>query len=101
MKALAQNTNACCKLSGLLTELGPPQRRDPVAHLAPVVADLLDWFGPARLMWGSDWPVLNLAADYDHWRLLSAQLLAVVDANGLIDIYATTAQRFYGLEVTA
>lgn len=100
MKLLAQDTQACCKLSGLLTELSPAQQRDPAPYLAPIIADLLEWFGPARMMWGSDWPVLNLAADYDGWRMLSARLLADVDAIGLTQIYSATAQRFYGLEVS-
>ncbi len=100
MARLAQDTPACCKLSGLLTELAPEQRAQARDHLAPIVADLLEWFGPDRLMWGSDWPVVNLAADYDVWRLLTAELLVDVDANGRAQIYAGTARRFYELEVT-
>ncbi|WP_415182540.1 amidohydrolase family protein [Phaeovulum sp.] len=100
MRRLAQGTNACCKLSGLLTELAPEQRANAREHLMPIVADLLDWFGPARLMWGSDWPVVNLAADYDAWRRLTEELLAEVDTDGLSQIYAGTARRFYELEVT-
>jgi L-fuconolactonase len=100
MKQLAQDTQVCCKLSGLLTELSPAQRLNPAKHLAPVVADLLDWFGPARLMWGSDWPVVNLAADYNGWRSLTAQLLTDLDANDLAQIHSSTARQFYSLEVT-
>ena len=99
MLRLAQDTAVCCKFSGLLTHLAPAQRADARDHLAPIVADLLEWFGPERLMWGSDWPVVNLAADYDAWRRWSAELLAEVDANGLTQIYAKTAHRFYELEV--
>ncbi|MDN5786372.1 amidohydrolase, partial [Pseudorhodobacter sp.] len=88
-----------CKLSGLLTELAPEQRANAREHLKPIVADLLDWFGPHRLMWGSDWPVVNLAADYNAWRHLSRELLADVDEDGLAQIYAGTARRFYELEV--
>jgi L-fuconolactonase len=66
--ALAAQPNVFCKLSGLLTETAPGQ--SPMA-LAPYVAHLVAAFGPARLMWGSDWPVLDLAGDYAAWRRLA------------------------------
>jgi L-fuconolactonase len=66
--ALAAQPQVFCKLSGLLTEAAPGQ--DPQA-LAPYVARLVAAFGPERLMWGSDWPVLNLAGDYGGWLALA------------------------------
>jgi L-fuconolactonase len=61
MAALVSYPNIWCKLSGLLTEAGP----NPTAEtIRPVVAFVLERFGPARLLWGSDWPVATLAADY-------------------------------------
>lgn len=76
-----------CKLSGLLTEAG--DRRSDEA-LRPYVAHMLDCFGPKRLMWGSDWPVLTLAGDYRAW-LEQARSLA-----GAEDIFGANAARFYG-----
>jgi L-fuconolactonase len=61
---IAKKSHAHCKLSGLLTEAGQDCTS---ADVAPYVAHLLDHFGPERLVWGSDWPVLNLAADYGTW----------------------------------
>ena len=60
---LAAETTACCKLSGLLTEAGPGWTLDAVR---PYVEHLIACFGPQRLMWGSDWPVLGLVATYEQ-----------------------------------
>lgn len=97
MARLAKETRACCKLSGLLTELAPAQLRKAKEILRPVVDDLLEWFGPARLMWGSDWPVVNLAGSIGDWRTLSAELLSDLGSADQKQIYANTARAFYGL----
>ena len=52
--ALAECANVACKVSGLFTEA------EPVATAALAVR----LFGPDRCMWGSDWPVTLLAAEY-------------------------------------
>ncbi len=61
---IANDTQAYCKLSGLITEAEPNTNFD---QLSPYVKHLLDCFGPKRIMWGSDWPVINLASDYLSW----------------------------------
>lgn len=63
LAALAALPNVWCKLSGLLTEAG---ERGPAA-VRPYAETLLDLFGPTRLIFGSDWPVLRLAGDYAGW----------------------------------
>lgn len=86
--ALARETSMCCKLSGLLTEAGE-RARDP-ASLAPWITHLLQSFGPDRLLWGSDWPVLELAGSYRGWwqqcqdataHLTEAEHAAIFDGN--------------------
>ena len=62
-----------------------------------MVSELLNWFGPNRLMWGSDWPVLNLASTYKQWRELSNALLSELDADETTQIFASTAKEFYHL----
>jgi L-fuconolactonase len=64
MQALAGRRNVVCKMSGLLTEAGPRPPRDAVRSWCD---HLLRCFGPQRVLWGSDWPVLELAASYGHW----------------------------------
>ena len=86
-----------CKLSGLLTEAGA---RSADADLAPYVDHLLDSFGPSRLMWGSDWPVLLLAGDYASWLAQSRRLLAALSADEQSLIFQGAATAFYGLETS-
>ncbi|MBU2994569.1 amidohydrolase family protein [Octadecabacter sp. 1_MG-2023] len=70
--ALAKDNGAYCKLSGLLTEAGKDWTP---ASVAPYVAHLFDQFGPRRLVWGSDWPVLTLAAGYETWIDIATSLM--------------------------
>jgi L-fuconolactonase len=72
MAALAGRPNVHIKLSGLATEAG--ERWTP-GDLRPYVRHVMASFGPRRVLWGSDWPVLNLAGDYPGWRKATAALL--------------------------
>lgn len=98
MRALAERPQVMCKLSGLLTEAGP---RTADADLRPYIDHLLDGFGPGRLMWGSDWPVLNLAGDYDGWITQSQRLLRHLSLDEQAQVFGRTAARFYGIEATS
>lgn len=92
--SLANNIQARCKLSGLLTEAG---RGAGYTELSPYIEHLLQCFGPARLMWGSDWPVLNLASDYDRWVSLCEQALAALPEPDRRKIWRDNAIVFYNL----
>jgi L-fuconolactonase len=61
---IANETGAYCKLSGLLTEASDNWT---AADVAPYVTHLNTHFGSQRLVWGSDWPVLTIAASYGIW----------------------------------
>lgn len=101
MAALAHSPQVYCKLSGLLTELPVERRSTPekaVAALRPTVEKLLAWFGPRRIVWGSDWPVLTLAASFGGWVEVTELLLDGLSASERTQILAGAAQRFYGLE---
>jgi len=60
---------------------------------------LLERFGPQRLIWGSDWPVLTLAADYAAWVQASDQLLQRLAAPERDAIFGLNAMRCYRLSV--
>ena len=64
MTPIADLPNLTCKLSGLITEAAPGA---PMDVLAPYVEAAFDLFGPERLIWGSDWPVLKLNGAYRAW----------------------------------
>lgn len=101
MAALARHPQVHCKLSGLLTELPADRRSTPekaVAALRPTVEKLLAWFGPRRIVWGSDWPVLTLAASFGFWTEVTGLLLEGLSTNERAQILSETAKRFYGLE---
>lgn len=89
---LAGRPNVQCKLSGLMTELAPDGSAD---DLPPYIADLLALFGPDRLAWGSDWPVLNLRGAYADWL---ASALAAVPVADHPAVFGGNARRFYGLD---
>lgn len=93
---LAEETNAFCKLSGLVTEAGADWTNE---RLAPYAEHIIKAFGPSRLMWGSDWPVLNLAADYPRWLTAAETLVrdCTEDAQAFNAIFGGTASHFYRL----
>lgn len=94
MAMLAALPHVHCKLSGLLTEAAPGQ---PRAVIAPYAGHLIALFGPDRLMWGSDWPVLNLAADYGAWLEQAKALPGLQDQAVARAVFSETARRFYRL----
>jgi L-fuconolactonase len=72
---LADFPNVSCKLSGMVTEA--PLASWTPDDLKPYVRRALDWFGPERCMFGSDWPVCLLAAPYK--RVVDALRYSVSD----------------------
>jgi len=69
---LAALPNVHCKISGLVTEAGGHASQ---AGLQPYVQVLWETFGPRRLIWGSDWPVVSLVCDYASWQSMSVALV--------------------------
>ena len=94
----ARETNAFCKLSGLVTEAAPHWHHDDLRRYAD---HLLACFGPSRLMWGSDWPVVELAGGYARWRTATDHLLAGLDATAREAVLGGTACNFYDLGAAA
>lgn len=91
MRALAACPNVVVKLSGY----GMTDLQWTVASLRPFVRGPIEWFGPARAMFGSNFPVDRLMADYDRlwdaYRTLVADL-PLEDRRALL---RTTAERVY------
>ena len=94
MAAIARHPGVHCKLSGLATEAAPEWRP---ADLARYVDHLLACFGPARLIWGSDWPVVDLAGGYARWVAATDELLRGLAAHEIAAIRGGNARAFYGL----
>ena len=88
----ARGGGVFCKLSGLVTEAS---RSWDVASLRPFVEHLLDCFGPERLMWGSDWPVVELAGGYAAWVEATEVLLGGLGPAERAMIRGGSARSFY------
>jgi L-fuconolactonase len=89
---LAQRPNIVCKLSGLVTEAAPHWQLD---DLREAVDHVVFCFGPTRLIWGSDWPVVNLAGGYERWLAAAESLLADLSADEKADVFGHNAGRVY------
>lgn len=94
MASLASQTGAWCKLSGLLTEAGPAPAPGAVQ---PWAAHMLACFGADRLVWGSDWPVLELAGSYGQWFAETRQWLAGLSPQAQDAVMDGNARRLYRL----
>ena len=94
MSALATETQAFCKLSGLMTEAGPDWTLD---QLRPYTEHVLDCFGPGRVMWGSDWPVCRLRAEYTDWFEAASTLTSSLTSQEKSQVFGGTAAVAYGL----
>lgn len=94
LSRLAAQANVYCKLSGMVNEIGPDWRAE---DLAPFARHVLKVFGPERVIWGSDWPVLNLAGDYAGWIRTARSLVAHLPGAAQDAIFGGNARQFYGL----
>ena len=86
LKPVAAFPNVFVKLSGMVTEAD--WKRWTVRDITPYVTRVLEWFGPERCVFGSDWPVCLVAASYAH----------VIDACGqaIGDLPVTERERIFG-----
>ena len=98
LPALAELPNVSCKLSGLVTEADWSSWR--TAELVPYLRHALAWFGPERSLFGSDWPVCQLAADYGQVLELFDAAIFGLDERERAAVLGGTAVRVYELEET-
>ena len=90
MKTIARETNVFCKLSGLPSEA---KKGWTTETLRPYAEHIIDCFGPSRVMWGSDWPVVELNGSYASWR--EAAEAYVTNPNERKEVFGGTAAKFY------
>jgi L-fuconolactonase len=92
---LARRENVCCKLSGMATEADWRQWTE--SDLRPYFDITLDAFGPKRLMFGSDWPVILVACDYKRWAEMVRSWISEMSAAEQAFIMGGTAKLAYSL----
>ena len=95
LRELARRPHACCKLSGVVTEV-PGWQWTP-GLLRPYFDIALEAFGPSRLMFGSDWPVCQVAANYADWHRFVETCVAPLSVSERTAILGENAVRFYRL----
>jgi len=95
MAPFADLGNVACKISGMVTEADWTSWRS--ADLAPYVDRVAGWFGDERLLFGSDWPVCLLAADYGTVVATARELMADRPPAALAAIFGGNASRIYRL----
>lgn len=94
IRSIAATSRTFCKLSGLPNEAASGWRDVDLRSAADV---LLDAFGAGRLMWGSNWPVVDEAGGYAVWRSATNSLLAGCAREERDLIFGGAAAAFYGI----
>ncbi len=95
MAALAALPHVNCKLSGIMAYCAPGTAS--LDLLRPWVEHVIAVFGPDRVLWGSDWPVVNKGGGLPLWLEITDGLLAGLSATEQAAIRAGTARRVYGV----
>ena len=95
IKSAAKFPNIMCKLSGMVTEADWANWNP--ADLKPYIEITLEAFGPERCMFGSDWPVCELAASYQDVHNALSETIGNLGKSELENIFGETANRFYRL----
>jgi L-fuconolactonase len=95
LKELSRRENVYCKLSGMVTEADWKLWSEE--DLKPYFETVIEAFTPQRTMFGSDWPVLTLAARYERWLTTVRNSIAGLTHSEQERILAGTAAEAYGL----
>lgn len=92
---LAKMEHVVVKLSGITAYCAPPHHG--VDILKPWVAHILEAFGPQRMVWGGDWPVVNAGSGLPGWISRTRALLEHLSEDEQAAISEKNARRIYGV----
>lgn len=95
LKAAARFPNIYCKLSGMVTEADWNNWKP--SDLKPYLQQALELFGAERCMYGSDWPVCELAGTYEEVYAAFEQCTAELTDSERDHLFGETARTFYRL----
>jgi len=96
IRALAAEPNVNGKISGITAYAPEPLRN--AEGLRPYIDTMLEAFGPSRLVWGGDWPVVNLGNGLLAWSNISHELLSRLTADERTLILSTNAKKIYRIQ---
>ena len=97
IKALSKIPNVICKLSGLMAYCAPGT--SSLETIKPYVDHVLECFGPSRMVWGSDWPVVNLGKGLQEWIVVTRKILSNLSENEAESIANKTAEKIYKVSI--
>lgn len=95
IRRIARWPHVYCKLSGMVTEADMKTWKE--ADFRPYLDTVLEAFGPERLMYGSDWPVCLLAAQYAQQKAIVDNFIAGLSAGERQRIMGGNAAAFYNI----
>jgi L-fuconolactonase len=95
IKAIAQNKNVSCKISGMVTEADWSAWKPE--DITPYIDVVFEAFGADRVMYGSDWPVCRIAATYGEMLAIPEAYVAKLSKTEQAKFWGGNAVKFYGL----
>lgn len=93
MKSFATLENVNCKISGLITKANPQSWT--IDDLLPYFNTVISTFGPDRIVFGGDWPVVLRAGTYRGWMKTFIELASTLSENEKKKLYYLNAERIY------
>lgn len=93
--AVARHENVWCKVSGMVTEADWHNWQE--ADFTPYLDVVFEAFGAKKLMFGSDWPVCNVAGGYDRMIGIVKNYTSKLSANEQADFWGNNALGFYNI----
>ena len=96
MRALAALPNVTCKMSGILAYCAPGEAT--LDAIRPYVDHVLEVFGPDRMVWGSDWPVVDMANGMPDWMAVTDAILDGLSDNEAAKIAGENAVEIYKID---
>jgi L-fuconolactonase len=95
IKQLSQFENVYCKISGMVTET--ENWNWTISDFNSFMEVVVNAFGVDRILYGSDWPVCNLAAQYEQVLAIVASYFKEYSENDLNKIMGDNARKFYNI----
>ena len=95
--AIANLENVACKLSGIMAYCKPGEAS--YEAIKPYVDHVLEAFGPERIVWGSDWPVVDLANGLPDWIDVTRQILSSLSDSEAEKIAWRNAEEIYKVKM--
>lgn len=92
---LAKLANVSCKISGILAYC--PKGVDLQKTIAPYVEHCIESFGWNRVVWGSDWPVVNMVSNLKAWVDISKSIVKNEDVFNQQKLFHENANRIYSM----